>query len=304
MPPPSAAGAEAPSAMRSLGDGIGLAHANFLGLYPLALGVDATLEGIALLLGMSGPAGRFEHAGRHLHGSANAALFAAIALFVVDAFLPPLLVTALIARAVRERLRGRPARPGQSLLAGLRGVPVAAATALALAIVPVGSIWIPYAMFGEAFRRFMTLNAIGHVVFLLAFVLIAAIVARLALATPAAVLEGRGLLAAWRRSETLIEGAMRRVLGLVLVVGLIWVVLVHGVAGGGATWLAERLPPHDTQHFARTASTGATLALAFARCAFEAWFHLLVGVVTTVLFERARRAKDGPDPDELKQVFA
>jgi hypothetical protein len=306
-PPPISAPAPAPGgpprALQSLADAVRLAHAHFLVLFPLALAVDWTLEAAVTLATGGGPGALY----RVLLASllerdplaGDGPLFLAVVVAALDAFLPTLIATACLARAVRAILRGRTVRPLESFAAGLRRLPVALATAVAFSIVPVAVTWLPW-KFGRDYLP-VPLRAglfFGAPLFVL---LIAAIIARFALATPAAVLERRGLIGAWRRSERLIEGSMWRVVGLVVVVGVLWVVFVRGFAGGGVVALAEQWAPPASGH----AKPGAAaIALAFFRSALEAWFHLVVGVVATILFERLRRAKEGPDADELQQVFA
>lgn len=296
-PPSGAPPPVPPRALRSLADGFILAHRHFLQLYPLALLVDWSLELAITLTTGGGPNALFRaiadaaNRGRRDTARAIVLLGAGAAL---SAFLPTLVTTAFVARATRSLARGRPARALESLGSGLRRLHVAVATAAAFAVVPTAAAW-----FLSERHRAMNVSPIP-IVFLLALLLTAAIIARFVLATPAAVLERRGLIGAWRRSERLVEGSMWRVIGMVLAVGLLGAILVRVVVGGGAFALAEAFAPGFDDH----APSAVAAAISFASSAVEAWFHLIVGVMTTLLFERMRRMKEGPDADELQQIFA
>jgi hypothetical protein len=129
--------------------------------------------------------------------------------------------------------------------------------------------------------------------------LAAAVVARWLFAVPCAVLEGRGLIAAWRRSERLGAGRQLSTFGLVVLGGAAWLVGFGSLAS--VLW-------YLLMRDGRTALTwesphGWTVPLEFGRVAVVAWFHLCVATVTTVYFERVRLAKEGPDANELRSVF-
>lgn len=296
-PPSGAPPPQPPRALRSLADGVVLAHRRFLQLYPLALLVDGSLELAITLWTGGGPGGLVRwltvesSRAPRLTSLQNVLLGALVAL---DTFLPALVTTAFVARSTHELARRRPARAWTSLAAGARRLPVAIATAVAFSIVPTAAAW------------FVTGGPVLHpvvlqpLVVLFALLLTAAILARFALATPAAVLERRGLIGAWRRSERLVDGSMWRVIGLVVLAGLSWAFLSSIVDTAAQELARQALPGYDV----RAAPALIAIAFAFARSAVEAWFHLIVGVVTTLLFERMRRVKEGPDADELQQVFA
>lgn len=288
--------ASSPGALRSLGEAVVLSHANFLKLYPLALLVDGTLEAIAVATGTAHPGLRFGELPTRLaalhSGRSSLLQFVSILLVVGGAFVPILATTAVAARAVVERMRGRQARPLASLAAGVRRLPLAATTALAFAILPVATLWLP-SLLDDSIRMIPFF-------FFLAFaavVMDAAIIGRWLFAVPAAVLERRGAISAWRRSERLGEGRGVRTLGLVLLGGLI---------GGALTLLELRVSsailPLDSPT-ADLADAPLALAVGFGRTAVDAWFHVVVAAVTVVHFDRIRIAKEGLDPEELRTVF-
>jgi len=286
-----------PGALRSLGEAVVLSHANFLRLYPLALLVDGTLEAIAMATGTTSPGLRFGELPSRLAalhpGRSSLLEFASILLVVGGAFVPMLATTAVAARAVVERMRGRPARPLQSLAAGARRLPLAVATALAFAILPVATLWLP-SLFDDSFRMipFFFFAAFAAVV------MDGAIIGRWIFALPAAVLERRGAISALRRSERLGEGRAVRTLGLVLLGGLI---------GGALFWFevrgAHALLPGVPADSDRPASAPLAVAVGIGRTALDAWFHVVVATVTIVYFERVRLAKEGLDAEELRSVF-
>ena len=302
-PPPEPA---APTrALQSLAEGIRLAHLHFFRLYPLALLVDWAIEaGITLWTG-GGPGAVVDALLQTSHGGGDAAagrrvLVEAVVL-ALEAFVPALVVTAIVGRAALSVARGRPAAPLTSLASGLRRLHVALATAAAFSVVPIAATWFLRDLVAVLWPRHVAALAAELALFLLSLLLSAAILARFALATPAAVLERRGLIGAWRRSERLVEGSMWRVIGLVVVLGLLGLVVVGGVAGVGALALAERMAPWIGEG---RSHRGAAVAISFALGLVAAWFHLIVAVVTTLLFERLRRAKEGPDAEELQRIFA
>jgi hypothetical protein len=292
------------AALQSLADGIRLAHLRFFTLYPLALLVDGTIEAIVTLATGGGPAALYawflsDSPRRGDAGGGRLVLLAAL-IAALDAFVPALAATALVARAARSLARGRPARPFASLLSGLRRLHVAVATAAAFSVVPIAAAWFFAELVAGAWPHHPVAGAGGLLLLLLGLLLAAAILARFALATPAAVLERRGLIGAWRRSERLVEGSMWRVIGLVVLLVLFGLVVVRGLIDGGAFALADLVAPR----VARGPAPPVAIAIAFARSALDAWFHLIVAAVTTLLFERLRRAKEGPDAEELQRIFA
>jgi hypothetical protein len=286
--------ARSPGALRSLAVGLRLAHANFLRLYPLALLVGVALEAAALGTDTATALHLFgKTPDRFLHDSdlsKGVLLFSRGLLVTVGWLLPVQLTTALVAHALREQLRGRPARPLASLGLGARSLHVAIATALAFAIVPLAALWFPTTV-GDS----RTVLRTYFWVIPLSLPLIAAVIGRWIFAVPAAVLERRGPIGAWRRSERLVTGRQLPTIGLVLLGLALW----YALFGLLLSWIA------GTTGILRVGVEESFGARVFecVRVALAAWFHLGVAAVTTVYFVDVRRAQEGPDADELRRVF-
>ncbi|HET6162571.1 MAG TPA: hypothetical protein VFG37_02815 [Planctomycetota bacterium] len=281
--------ARSPGALRSLGVGLRLAHVRFLRLFPLALLVGVALEAVAIATDTAiywhlfGRAPAWLHDDPHVPRSVL--LFLSFLLRTLGGTAPAVLTTALVTPAASELLRDRDERPLASLAAGVRVLPVALATTFAFSILPLAALCAPRTA-GDVPSSARTF--VWAVV--LSLPLTAAVIGRWLFAVPAAALERRGLIAAWRRSERLVVGRQLSTFGLVLL----------GVASGFvafemvlpwllATWALGPLPwPR---------------VLEFGRVALSAWFNLCVATVTTVHFVELRRAKEGPDADELRAVF-
>jgi hypothetical protein len=296
--PAPAAAARPPGALRALGTGLRLAHADFLRLYPLALLVGVALELVGIASDTADVVGPFDRAPVKLvastGGRPSLLRFAANFVSTFGWLLPALLTTAVVAYAVRVRMRGEPARPLASLRRGARALHIAVATALAFSIVPLAALWIPTTSGNDA-----TIERTYLWVVPLSLPLAAGVAARWLFAVPCAVLEGRGLIAAWRRSERLGAGRQLSTFGLVVLGGAAWFVGF----GGLAMALLYLLVHEGGAASAVEAPSGWIVALEFGRVAIVAWFHLCAATVTTVDFERVRLAKEGPDADELRSVF-
>ena len=281
-------------ALRSLGLGLRLAHVHFLRLYPLALLVGVALEAIAIATDTASAAHLFGRMPAWLYDDPlpprSVLLFLLILLRTIGGMAPILVTTAFVTPAAFELQRGRAARPLASLAAGVRVLPVALATGLAFSILPLAMLWFP-----TAFGDFGSTAGTYLWVVPLSLPLTAAVVGRWLFAVPAAALERRGLIAAWRRSERLVVGRQLSTIGLVLL----------GVAFGFVVYEAV-LPWLYVGWFDEWIIIEPTLlqrAPEFGRVALTAWFHLCVATVTTVHFVELRRAKEGPDAEELRSVF-
>jgi hypothetical protein len=290
--------ARSPGALRSLGVGLRLAHANFLRLYPLALLVGVALELVGIATDTATVLAPFDRAPvqlvAHTGGSPSLLQFATYLVSTFGGLLPLLVTTAVIAHSVRARMRSEPARPLASLRRGARALHIAVATALAFSIVPVAAFWFPSTS-GDSEAILRTYLWVLP----LSLPLAAAVIARWLFAVPCAVLEGRGLISAWRRSERLGTGRQLPTFGLVVLGGALW------LFGFGSVMSVVGYLVMRDGHTALTRATpsGWSVALEFARVAMVAWFHLCVAAVTTVYFERVRIAKEGPDAEELRSVF-
>jgi hypothetical protein len=287
-----------PGALRSLGVGLRLAHANFLRLYPLALLVGVALELVGIATDTATFLAPFDRAPVKLvaysGGSPSLLQFANCLFSTFGWLLPLLLTTAVVAHAVRARMRNEPARPLASLRRCARALHVAVATALAFSIVPLAALWFP-SMSGNAEAIMRT-----HLwVLPLSLPLAAAVIARWLFAVPCAVLERRGLIAAWRRSERLGAGRQFSTFGLVVLGGATWLIGL-GITASVLWFLMTR---EDRTSLTLRMPYGWSVALQFARVAIVAWIHLCVATVTTVYYERVRLAKEGPDAEELRSVF-
>jgi hypothetical protein len=296
--PAPAAATRPPGALRALGTGLRLAHFEFLRLYPLALLVGVALELVGIASDTANVWAPFNRAPVRLvaltGGRPSLLRFATFFVSTFGWLLPVLLTTAVVAHAVRARVRGETARPLASLRRSVRALHIAVATALAFSIVPLAALWIPTASGNDAAIERTSLWVLP-----LSVPLAAGVVARWLFAVPCAVLERRGLIAAWRRSERLGAGRQLATFGLVVLGGATWLVGF----GSFATFLSYLATQGGRIEFMGMPPSGWSVAGEFGRVAIVAWFHLCVATVTTVYFERVRFAKEGPDADELRSVF-
>ncbi|MES2044902.1 MAG: hypothetical protein V4475_13595 [Pseudomonadota bacterium] len=115
---------------------------------------------------------------------------------------------------------------------------------------------------------------------------------------PAASVEMLGPIEALRRSMALTRGARWQVFGVLLVVG---------IAGGGGTFLLNRLTDSfygGAREFEASLSQGWPLWHIAATAVFQTAVIAMAGSIHGALYVQLRDWKDGPQSDELIEVFA
>lgn len=186
-------------------------------------------------------------------------------------------VTAVLVFGVFQSLRGQPVSIYQSLLRGLWVIFPVIGVVIIMAL-----IWA--AMGGIAFGAAFALSGAGTaIIMVLIGILAIYVTCVLWVVVPTAVVEGH-VLSSFGRSMFLTKGNRWRVLGLLILVGII-----SGIVGQIAASIGEAIGTHSSVVLLTWAATAATSAFG--------------AVVVTVAYYRLCRVKDGVPEDEIAAVF-